>query len=143
MGIIKDSCCKKKEYEDIEEYNKKPRVIESEIGDKYCKGKVTVEIKESINKEKGNGSKLNVSIFKNQFHSDPMTKYKEIGELSSDLKVICLIDKTDVIRLMKIFPKKNNIDNKSKKDSFLSSAEQLQLLDNPNIRKIFEIYLFN
>lgn len=143
MGIIKDSCCKKKEYEDIEEYNKKPRVIESEIGDKYCKGKVTIEIKESINKEKGNGSKLNVSIFKNQFHSDPMTKYKEIGELSSDLKVICLIDKTDVIRLMKIFPKKNNIDNKSKKDSFLSSAEQLQLLDNPNIRKIFEIYIFN
>ena len=143
MGIIKDSCCKKKEYEDIEEYNKKPRVIESEIGDKYCKGKVTIEIKESINKEKGNGSKLNVSIFKNQFYSDPMTKYKEIGQLSSDLKVICLIDKSDVIRLMKIFPKKNNIDNKSKKDCFLSSAEQLQLLDNPNIRKIFEIYIFN
>jgi len=145
MGTIISSCCKKKEDDDIwekEVKNKSDNII-SNIGDKYCKGVVKIEISETTSSNDNQNLTNSSGIFKNQFFSDPEKTYKIDSELSQNLKSVVLIDNPLIKRLMKIIPfnqSKNN--NKKKNDPFLAEAGKLQLLEHPNILKIFEIYIY-
>ena len=145
MGTIISSCCKKKEDDDIwekEVKNKSDNII-SNIGDKYCKGVVKIEFNETTSSNDNQNLTSSSAIFKNQFFSDPEKTYKIDSELSQNLKSVVLIDNPLIKRLMKIIPfnqSKNN--NKKKNDPFLAEAGKLQLLEHPNILKIFEIYIY-
>ena len=143
MGNIISSCCKKKEDDDNweKEINNRPDNIVSNIGDKYCKGIVKIEFNDTTSSNEKQNLISSSGIYKNQFDIDPMTKYKLVSELSENLKSVCLIDNSSVVRLMKIIPKKSKDNNKN--DPFLVEAEKLQLLEHPNILKIFEIYIYN
>jgi len=44
---------------------------------------------------------------------------------------------------MIIIDQKDIMDNEQKKKYFLEDIKNLQLLDNPNINKIYEVYLFD
>jgi serine/threonine protein kinase len=144
MGNIIDSCCKKKDEDDIWDKginNKQDKLI-SNIGDKYCQGTVKIEFNDTTTSNDNQDLISSSGIYKNQFFSDPLRTYKIVSELSENLKSVCLIDNSSIIRLMKIIPKKNKTNNKKKIDPFLVEAEKLQLLEHPNILKIFEIYIF-
>jgi serine/threonine protein kinase len=144
MGNIISSCCKKKDDDDIldKEINNRSDNIVSNIGDKYCKGTVKIEINDTTSSNDNQNLINSSGIYKNQFDADPMKKYKIVSELSENLKSVCLIDNPLAVRLMKIIPKKSKANNKNKNDPFLVEAEKLQLLEHPNILKIFEIYIF-
>ena len=145
MGNIISSCCKKKDDDDIldKEINNRSDNIVSNIGDKYCKGTVKIEINDTTSSNDNQNLINSSGIYKNQFDADPMKKYKIVSELSENLKSVCLIDNPLAVRLMKIIPKKSKTNNKNKNDPFLVEAEKLQLLEHPNILKIFEIYIYN
>ena len=145
MGNIISSCCKKKDDDDIldKEINNRSDNIVSNIGDKYCKGTVKIEINDTTSSNDNQNLINSSGIYKNQFDADPMKKYKIVSELSENLKSVCLIDNPLAVRLMKIIPKKSKANNKNKNDPFLVEAEKLQLLEHPNILKIFEIYIYN
>ena len=145
MGNIISSCCKKKDDDDIldKEINNRSDNIVSNIGDKYCKGTVKIEINDTTSSYDNQNLINSSGIYKNQFDADPMKKYKIVSELSENLKSVCLIDNPLAVRLMKIIPKKSKANNKNKNDPFLVEAEKLQLLEHPNILKIFEIYIYN
>ena len=143
MGNILSSCCKKIDDDDNLDkgINNSDKII-SNIGDKYCKGTIEVESKYTTSSNDNQNLLGQSGIYKNQFDTDPMRKYKIVSELSENLKSVCLIDNSSMIRLMKIIPKKSKTKNKNKNDPFLVEAEKLQLLEHPNILKIFEIYIF-
>ena len=143
MGNILSSCCKKIDDDDNLDkgINNSDKII-SNIGDKYCKGTIEVESKYTTSSNDNQNLLGQSGIYKNQFDTDPMRKYKIVSELSENLKSVCLIDNSSMIRLMKIIPKKIKTKNKNKNDPFLVEAEKLQLLEHPNILKIFEIYIF-
>ena len=135
MGTI-NSCitkCTKRESDEPEMPSEKTET--SEI--------VSIMPDQQIKEEEENYSKKPIQIFKNQIISGPFNKYKIIKEISSNKKKVCLIDKSDTIRLMEIIPSKEIINNKIKNKSFLRDAEDLQLIDNSNILKLYEVYTYN
>jgi hypothetical protein len=108
MGNIIDSCCKKKDEDDIWDKginNKQDKLI-SNIGDKYCQGTVKIEFNDTTTSNDNQDLISSSGIYKNQFFSDPLRTYKIVSELSENLKSVCLIDNSSIIRLMKIIPKK-------------------------------------
>ena len=79
-------------------------------------------------------------LFKNQFYSNPLEKYKKDSE---DSNIIAFTDNPEITRLMVIIPDKETIINEEKNISFLKKVEDLQLLDHSNILKIYEVYIYD
>ena len=146
MGNIAESCikCTKKEDEDFHIQND-PNKIQTVIGDKYCKGKMAISkdtIKNLI-KSVRKTVKSSILLFTNIFYKDPMKYYKIESELSPNKKKVTFIKDSNLIRLMIIIDRKDIMDNEQKKKYFLEDIKSLQLLDHPNINKIYEVYLFD
>ena len=125
MGNIIDSCCKKKDDDDNLDkgINNNSNKIISNIGDKYCKGTVKIEMNDTVSSNDNQNLLGSSGIYKIQFDTDPKRKYKIVSDLSENLKSVCLIDNSSMIRLMKIIPKKSKTNNKNKNDPFLVEAE--------------------
>jgi hypothetical protein len=142
MGNLISSCCKKKDDDDNWDkgINNNADKI-NDIGDKYCKGSIAIKINNTASSNDNQNLLGTSGIYKTQFDTDPMKQYKIVSEISENLKSVCLIDNSSQIRLMKITPKKYKTQNKN--DPFLVEAQKLQILDHPNIFKIFNIYIFN
>lgn len=143
MGNIIDTCCKKRDDDDWGNgSNNKPKDIVTQIDDKYCKGIVTIEFNDTKTSNDDKNLSSSKAIYKNQIYSDPLRDYNIGSELSEHLKSVCLKNNSSTVRLMKIIPSKRKTNNKNKEDPFLFEAEKLQLLEHPNILKIFEIYIY-
>lgn len=153
MGTIIESCRKcsqNKEENEKEEYrtNTLPspiletKKIENELDDKYSKGKITIITQEDSPNNSEKDKIRKEFLFQSQFHKDPFEYYEIIKEISPDKKIVNFINNPNVpLRLMKIIDRSDIGDSEYKKKLFLDEIKNLQLLDNPNIEKILEIFV--
>ena len=172
MGIIAEHCinCSKneeekeaqdkhikidKKIEPIEPIlSTEQKTIESEVvvGDKYCKGTISItkddKKDEDQKKNTKNGKKLlksSIFLFTSIFYKDPLLSYNIISEIiqnNPNIKKVSRKDNENVSRLMKIIDGKEILNDEFRKKCFLKDIKTIQLLDHPNINKIFEIYVF-
>jgi serine/threonine protein kinase len=83
-------------------------------------------------------------LFKNQFDRDPMEIYQIISqENNQPYKIVNLKNNPSIKYLIKIIPGQGIINDKTKNELFLKEAEKLQLLDSPDICKLYEVYIHN
>ena len=168
MGTIIESCTncsktreieeekeKKEEKKFEEEQNittsimppNKKSTLKTEVGDKYCRGTITISKKEDDNNKSTKSSKRSgkssLFFFTNLFYKQPLESYEILSEIAPNLKKVCLVNQTNIIRLMKIIDGKDILHDKNKKMGFLEDIRALQLLNHPNIGKIYEIYIFD
>ena len=137
-------CNKKKEKEIDEPLKTLSRTME--IKDKFCKGTITIEenIPEELpfkRKKSAKSSKSNICLYTNQFRSNPFNIYKIVEEYHPDRKLVSLLSNSKIFRYMTIIEGGNNINDKVKEKQFLDTIKELQLLDHPNINKIYEVYI--
>ena len=125
----------------------KKSTLKTEVGDEYCKGTITISKKEEDeNKSIKNIKKVRKSslfFFTSLFYKSPLESYEILSEIYPGLKKVCLLNQSNIIRLMKTFDGKNILHDKNKKREFLEDIKALQLLNHPNIGKIYEIYIFD
>ena len=83
-------------------------------------------------------------LFENQFDRDPMEKYQIISqENNQTYKIVNMKTNPSIKRLIKIIPGEGIINDKTKNEIFLKEAKKLQLLDSPDICKLYEVYIHN
>jgi hypothetical protein len=83
-------------------------------------------------------------LFENQFDRDPMEKYQIISqENNQTYKIVNMKTNPSIKRLIKIIPGEGIINDKTKNEIFLKEAEKLQLLDSPDISRLYEVYIHN
>ena len=154
MGLIAETCtkCTKKKEEVKIDLRANSRTTKMVIKDKYCQGKietVTYEEKEvevPIKRKSTNSRKPlrpSILLFTNQFYSNPMNSYEIIDDINENLKVVHLLSNIKNKRFMKIIDGGEDFNDKKKKEFFLQKIKDLQLLDHPNIYKIYEAYIYD
>ena len=140
MGNLVEKCLSRCQNDDINE------PILRSPNDKICDIHMSIHIQNE--EEEDNNTPMNSKselkpLFINQFYSNPLEKYSISSDLSTNLKIVKLISNLSIIRLMKIIPSKENINDESKNKSFLTKAEDIQLLDHTNILKLYEVFVYN
>ena len=156
MGSIIESCtnCSKNQKKQLEEEKEceedqknitnKKSTLKTEVGDKYCRGTITISKNEESNNKSIKVGKSSLFFFTNLFYKQPLESYEILSEeIDPSLKKVCLINQTNIIRLMKIIEGKDILHDKNKKREFLEDIKSLQLLNHPNIGKIYEIYIYD
>ena len=156
MGSIIESCtnCSKNQKKELEEEKEceenqknitnKKSTLKTEVGDKYCRGTITISKNEESNNKSIKVGKSSLFFFTNLFYKQPLESYEILSEeIDPSLKKVCLINQTNIIRLMKIIEGKDILHDKNKKREFLEDIKSLQLLNHPNIGKIYEIYIYD
>lgn len=123
------------------------RSFKMELKPQYCKDKIiTKDIKqENLVPKKRSSKKLikqNTLLYINQFNTNPFESYRIISNISQNVKVVALISSPNTFRCMTIIPGGEEFNDKGKKRSFLDRVKDLQLLDHPNICKIYEFYIY-
>ena len=172
MGIIAENCiiCSKnedkKEKEDKNNISvkkvepiepiltTKQKTIESEIivGDEKCKGTISITIDnkkgddpKQKKKDVKKSLKSSVFLFTSIFYKDPSLSYNIIPDTfpnNPNIKKVSLKSNEKISRLMKIIDGKEILNDEMRKKCFYKDIKTIQLLDHPNINKIFEIYEF-
>ena len=156
MGSIIESCtnCSKNQKKELEEEKEceedqkiianKKSTLKTEVGDKYCRGTITISKNEESNNKSIKVGKSSLFFFTNLFYKQPLESYEILSEgIDPSLKKVCLINQSNIIRLMKIIEGKDILNDKNKKREFLEDIKSLQLLNHPNIGKIYEIYIYD
>ena len=140
MGIIAENCiiCSKnedkKEKEDKNNISvKKVEPIEPILTTKQKKKDVKKSLKSSV------------FLFTSIFYKDPSLSYNIIPDTfpnNPNIKKVSLKSNEKISRLMKIIDGKEILNDEMRKKCFYKDIKTIQLLDHPNINKIFEIYEF-
>ena len=154
MGIIAETCikCTKKEDDVKVMLKANSRTTKMIIKDKYCQGEIETvtyedkEVKEVPKKKNANNKKLlkpSIFLYTNQFYLNPKDSYQIDEDINENLKVVHLLSSVKNRRFMKIIDGGEDFNNKEKKTSFLQKVKDLQLLDHPNISKIYEVYIYD
>jgi tRNA A-37 threonylcarbamoyl transferase component Bud32 len=172
MGIIAENCvnCSKNEKEKVKEdksniserkieavepiltTTQKTIVSETKVGDENCKGTISIimddkKVDDSKREEKNKKKILTSSVFlfTSIFYKDPSLSYDIIPDIFSNnqnIKKVSLKNNQKISRLMKIIDGKEILSDKIRKKCFLKDIKTIQLLDHPNVNKIYEIYEF-
>ena len=150
MGNIAESCIDcKKENEEVKKVplNMPSRPMKLEVKDKFIRDKIITENnkQEDLSTKKRNSKKFIKSkmfLYTNQFYTNPFDSYKIISNISENVKVVILINNSTTFRRMTIIPGGEGFNDNEKKKSFLKRVKDLQLVDHPNICKIYEFYIY-
>ena len=150
MGIISEKClgCQKdKEEKENELEKKKSNTYKTEIKDKYCKVKLTIESneQEDLSIKIKNPKKLTKSfrlLYNNVLFTNPFDSYTIKTDISDNIKEVFLNIHSKICRLLIIIPGSEELNDDVKKKSFLKKVKDLQLLDHPNLCKIYDLYIY-
>ena len=149
MGIISETCnnCSKKkdEPENLTESIIIPETIQNKIEDYSSINIQENECKQSNNKILSESKKKMLKssfLFTNLFDKSPFESYEIKKEISPSLKIVRLKNNEKIIRLMKMIDGKNILNDEKKKKDFKDDIKSLQLLDHPNIDKIYEVFIY-